>query len=114
MITNGGITIYHKTYNHETRLDEWTRTPIFFANWHGKQAVNVSDKGLDTASIFSVRIPTTSAINIANGDIVARGILSEDISSPSQILSKYPQSFVATAVSDARRGGLPHFRIEGK
>ena len=39
MLTNADITIYHKSYNLETRLDEWQATQYPGVNWYGRQAV---------------------------------------------------------------------------
>lgn len=36
MITNADITIYHETYNKETRLKEWTSRQYPGVNWYGK------------------------------------------------------------------------------
>jgi len=94
MNTNADITIYNKYYNRTTRLDEWYATQISGVSWYGGQAVTVSDKGLQTASVYKVRIPASSAPagktfatpdtykaadptafwTLQNGDVVARGL----------------------------------------
>lgn len=109
MITNADITLYHKGYDPQTRLDTWAHTQYPKVNWHGHQAATVSDKGLSTADAYTVRIPTAQAVLIAIGDIVTRGLLCE--ADPKR--AKGP-SFVVTSVADNRRGTLCHWKIEGK
>ena len=115
MLTNADITIYHESYNPETRLKEWEPTQYPGVNWYGKQAVSVADNGLNTADSYIVRIPTDKPVTVATGDLVVKGLVTEQITSPSQLVKKY-ECFTVTAVRDNRRG-LPimqHWRIEGK
>ena len=136
MITNADCTIYHKTYNPATRLDEWKAFRYQGVNWYGKQAVSVGDSGLNTADSYVVRIPTERHIpvtkgDVANidkknlyskgdcgrllkkGDVVVKGLIQDTITSPSQL--KQYESFLVTAVRDNRRGSpmMRHWRIEG-
>ena len=115
MITNADITIYHETYNPETRLKEWEAAQYPGVNWYGKQAVSVGDTGLNTADSYIVRIPTEDNITVKNGDIVVKGLVADPITSPSQLTKKY-SCFTVTSVGDNRRGsrGMWHWRIEGK
>ena len=115
MITNADITIYHETYNKETRLKEWEPKQYSGVNWYGKQAVSVGDTGLNAADSYIVRIPTEEAIVISNGDLVVKGLVADQITGPSQLTGKY-ECFVVTAVRDNRRGTpmMRHWRIEGK
>lgn len=114
MITNAAITIYHKSYDPVTRRDIWTYTQYPAVNWYGKRAVNVDSNGLNAANAYTIRIPTTSIIEAANGDVVVKGLVQDDITGPTQ-LKKYI-TFVITAVRDNRRGSpmMHHWRIEGK
>lgn len=64
MLTNADITIYHKRYNPETRLDEWQAAQYPGVNWYGRQSVTVGDSGLNTADSYIVRIPTTELIEV--------------------------------------------------
>ena len=89
MITNADITIYHETYNKETRLKEWTSRQYPGVNWYGKQAVSVGDTGLNTADSYIVRIPTEETIVISNGDLVVKGLVTDQITGPSQLTGKY-------------------------
>jgi len=132
MIANADITIYNKRYNPATRLDEWRRTQISGVNWYGSQAVTVGDKGLVSASVYKVRIPADSAPSgksfaapdvykaaaaddfaalwtLQGGDIVARGLI--DTADPKSITGEH---FTITGWADNRRGGLPHWKVDGK
>ena len=113
MITNADCTIYHKTYNPATRLDDWKAFRYQGVNWYGKQAVSVGDSGLNTADSYVVRIPTERHIPVTKGDVVVKGLVQDDITSPSQL--KQYESFLVTAVRDNRRGSpmMRHWRIEG-
>lgn len=115
MITNTDITIYHETYNKETRLKEWEPKQYSGVNWYGKQAVSVGDTGLNTADSYIVRIPTGDSVTAKNGDLVVKGLVADQITGPSQLIGKY-ECFVVTAVRDNRRGTpmMRHWRIEGK
>ena len=134
MRTNSDITVYNKHYNKTTRLDEWFYTQIPAVHWHGKQAVNVDSKGLSAASVYTVRIPASSAPpgkkyvmpsdytaadssalaglwTLQNGDIVARGLI--DTPDPKNIAVEH---FTVTGWADNRYGSesLQHWRVDGK
>ena len=114
MLTNADITIYHKRYNPETRLDEWQAAQSPGVNWYGRQSVTVGDSGLNTADSYIVRIPTTELIEVCNDDVVVKGLVNDVVASPSSL--KAYRHFVVTSVSDNRRGtqSMQHWRIEGK
>ena len=105
MLTNADITIYHKRYNPETRLDEWQAAQYPGVNWYGR---------LNTADSYIVRIPTTELIEVCNDDVVVKGLVNDVVASPSSL--KAYRHFVVTSVSDNRRGtqSMQHWRIEGK
>jgi len=132
MITNADITIYNKWYNPATRFDEWRRMQISGVNWYGGQAVTVGDKGLQSASVYKVRIPGDSAPSnksfvtpdvykataaaaleaiwtLQGGDVIARGLI--DTADPKNIASEH---FTVIGWADNRRGGLPHWKVDGR
>lgn len=134
MITNAAITIYNLAHK-GTRNEKWARTVIKNVSWYGGQKVTVGDKGLFSADSYTVRIPIESApqgkvfvspdefatldetgLNrhwtLQNGDLVLRGI-GKDIIQPKEITEK-SQLFIVTGWSDNRRGGLQHWKVEGK
>ncbi|MEG2020806.1 MAG: DUF6751 family protein [Oscillospiraceae bacterium] len=114
MIKNSDITLYHKSYSEKARTDIWQHTQFMCVSFHGKQAVSVEKSGLNAANVYTVRIYTKQALEIANGDIIVRGLFADE--SPDLARKKARESFVVTAVIDNRRGSkaVQHFRIEGK
>ena len=113
MLTNAALTLYHRTYAPDTRLDVWVRTQYPEVNWYAKQAAAVGESGLVTADEITVRVFTDEAVAAAPGDIVARGL--RDEAAPAA-LPPLAERFVVTAVRDNRRGSpaLHHWRLEGK
>lgn len=56
MITNTELTVYHKTFNQTTRLEEWTRYNYSKVWWFGGKGANIN-KGYENANDVDVRIP---------------------------------------------------------
>lgn len=56
MITNSELTIYHKTFNQTTRLEEWVRYNYSKVWWFGGKGANIN-KGYENANDVDVRIP---------------------------------------------------------
>lgn len=114
MLTNADATLYHKTYDAALRTDVWTRTAWPGVNWHGGQAVAVGRDGLSTADVYRVRICTGGPLAAAPGDILCRGLCGE--ADPQAARRAAAESFVVTAVRDARRGTarMHHWVLEGK
>ena len=109
------ITIYHKTYNPQTRLDDWT-PHHYVGSWFEKRAASPGSNGLNPADTLIVRIPADNVqgeIVARPGDVIIRGKVSIPITSPSQI-DPYKR-FAIMAVRDNRRGApaLRHWKIEG-
>ncbi len=113
MQTNADITIYHKEFDPQTRLDQWTYTQYEGVNWYAKRAVSVTDKGLSSANTLTVRIPTKDKVNAAIGDIVVRGFINRDITQPKELSDC--ERFIITGMKDNRRGSssMWHWRLEG-
>ncbi len=116
MLTNADITVYHKTYNPQTRLDDWQKTHVKNVNWYAERAVSVGSDGLNAADTFIVRVPVSSALErltVSVGDYVVHGLIEIDITRPAE-LAKF-ERFIVTAVRDNRRGSpnMRHWRIEG-
>lgn len=134
MITNADVTIYNLAHK-GSRNEKWVRNVIYRVNWYGGQKVTVSDKGLLSADSYIVRIPLLSAppgkafvlpeefatledgaLNgfwtLQNGDLVLRGE-GPEIAQPKEVTER-SQAFLVTGWADNRRGGLPHWKVEGK
>lgn len=114
MLTNADITIYHKSYDPTTRLDKWEPTQYQGVNWYGEQAATVGSNGLNAADTYVVRIPTDNMVEATKGDIVVKGLVSNAITGPAQLVKKY-ECFTVLAVRDNRRGSpnMHHWKIEG-
>ena len=113
-VRNANITLYHREYNPEQGQDVWTRTPYTGVSWYGGREVTTGTGGDTAADGYTVRIFTNEAVTVQSGDIVVQGIVSDEITSASQLTQKYPESWRVTLVRDNRRGGLAHWRIGGE
>lgn len=119
------VTIFNKRYDRESGADVWTRTVIHGVSWYGKQAAGVGDKGLNAASLYTVRIPveampegylTPDEFNASTGRANAWTAQSEDIVVRGEVAEKqnHTECFTVLAVRDNRRGPYgQHLRIEG-
>ena len=115
MITNSSLTIYHKTFDEEARLEKWTRYNYDKVWFFGGKGAGIN-KGYDNANNVDIRIPyDMNTINIENikiGDILVKGTLTQDITTQ-QDLSNY-DVFNITSINDNNFGNNPHIRIGGK
>ena len=115
MITNSSLTIYHKTFDEEARLEKWTKYNYDKVWFFGGKGAGIN-KGYDNANNVDVRIPyDMNIINIENikiGDILVKGTLTQEITAQ-QDLSNY-DVFNITSINDNTFGNNPHVRIGGK
>jgi len=115
MITNSSLTIYHKTFDEEARLEKWTRYNYDKVWFFGGKGAGIN-KGYDNANNVDVRIPyNINSVNIENikiGDILVQGTLTQDITAQ-QDLSNY-DVFNITSINNNKFGNNPHIRIGGK
>lgn len=78
MITNSGMTHYHKTFDKEERLEKWTRYAYNNVMWQGGKGTRLN-KGMVEANDVVVRIPysknSVSIDNFSIGDIICKGII---------------------------------------
>lgn len=92
MVTNKDITIYHKTINEITRLEEYTR--FYYANcWvFGGKGASIN-KGYEKANDIEIRIPysTNDNVNINDfkiGDIIFIGKGVNSITTQSDLIGE--------------------------
>lgn len=116
MLTNADCTIYHKTYDPQTRLDVWNPTQWKDVNWYATRAVSVGDNGLNGANTLVVEIPTYGEIKefpARVGDIVVKGLWEGIVSSTKEI--PIENRYTITAIQDNRCGSpaIQHWRLEG-
>lgn len=132
MITNADITIYNKKYTPETRADTWRRTFLQGVHFYHENKVQPSERGLVNADLYKIRIPQdvgtdkayvpqaeyqaaediSSLWTIQKGDYIVRGA-GPDIANIQELQQSGMETCKIISWSDNRRGGLPHWRIEG-
>ena len=108
------VTLLHKTYDPNTRLDRWEPAVYQNASWYGKQAATVGDSGLNTADEYTVRIFTGELIPAAVGDLLIRGEFTDSFTGTAQLAGW--EFCTVTGVRDNRRGlsSIFHWRLDGK
>lgn len=114
MITNSSLTIYHKEYDEETRLDKWKRYNYDKVWFFGGKGASVN-KGYNNANDVDVRIPYNNEININNisiGDILVKGNLTQEITTQQDLVNY--DVFNITSINDNNFGNNPHIHIGGK
>lgn len=116
MITNASLTVYHKTFNQTTRLEEWIRYNYSNIWWYGGRGTGIN-KGYDKANDVKIRIPYDKNINlnITNfeiGDILVKGTLSSEITTQ-QDLDSY-EVYNITSINDNTTGDNKHIYLGGK
>ena len=122
MITDSDITIYHRTVNAVTRIPEWHSTQIANVHWEESQGVNIASSGLSNADSVKVFIPYASLVDltyvdpkqytgaaktfsIQPGDYVVKGLITDAITSSSDLEKKY-SSAVKVRTADNRVDGV--------
>lgn len=116
MLTNGGLTIYHKGLDEETRFETWTRFNYDHVWFFGGKGAGIN-KGYQDANDVEVRIPydQNSGLNINNfaiGDIIVQGTLDLDIETENDLIDYL--TFSITSINDNKFGYNKHIHIGGK
>lgn len=115
MITNGEVTVYHKGFDPETRLETWTRYNYDNIWWFGGRNSSL-DIGFENANDVKVTIwYNLNNVNIANfsiGDMLVKGHLTDNITKKSD-LANY-DVYGITSKKDNNFGSFPHIKLGGK
>ena len=115
MITNGSVTIYHKDFDNENKIEIWIRHNYDNIWWFGGKGTGIN-KGYDDANDVDIRIPyETNDINIEDisiGDILVKGSLKFNIENQ-QDLKNY-EIYNVTSINDNNFGSRPHIHLGGK
>jgi hypothetical protein len=115
MKTNSELTVYHKGFNEETKLETWTRRNYLLVWWFGGKGSRIN-KGYDEANDVDIRIPyKQNQVNIQDfsiGDIIVKGNLTADITTQ-QDLEDY-DVYNITSINDNNFGNTPHIHLGGK
>lgn len=115
MITNNSLTIYHKTFNEETKLEEWTRYNYSKVWFFGGKGAGIN-KGYDQANDVEVRIPydQNNGLNIENfsiGDIIVQGTFETDIETQQDLEGLI---YNIISINNNNFGNNSHIHLRGK
>lgn len=116
MITNSELTIYHKYFDEEARLEKWRRYNYDKVWFFGGKGASIN-KGYDNANDVEIRISyslneNVNIDNFAIGDIIVQGNLETDIQRQ-QDLNDY-LIYNITSIKNNNFGNSPHIHIGGK
>lgn len=116
MITNSSLTIYHKGFDENTRLEKWIRFNYDKVWFFGGKGAGIN-KGYEDANDVEVRIPydANENLNFGNfsiGDIIVQGTLTNDIDTQ-QDLSRY-DIYNIKSMNNNTFGMNPHIHLGGK
>ena len=115
MITNSGLTVYHKGFDEEKRLEKWERHNYSNVWFFGGKGAGIN-KGYDDANNVDIRIPyDKNNVNINEikiGDIIVKGTITLDIQTQQDLLNY--ETYNVTSINDNNFGTNPHIRIGGK
>lgn len=115
MITNNNLTLYHKTIDETTHLEEWTRFNYDNVWLFGGKGAS-SNKGLEYANNVVIRIPyNQNEIDISNisiGDLLVEGHLDFDIETQDDLINH--NVYLLTSITNNTFGSTPHVHLEGK
>ena len=104
---NKTITIIHRVFDPQIDADKLTYVTKT-ASWFGTFGSTNSTNGMVRNDSVIVRIPTTEALAIGEGDHIALGSVSEG--NIAQIEKSYPCGLVV-AVTDNRDKKEPHYTV---
>jgi len=109
------ITVIQRTYDQTSDKSIYKNTVIRGVSWHGKTVVELQDKGLRSANVFTVRIPESvmSNIVIAEGDYIVRGIIRKEITGQKD-LDGLDYITVVSVGNNIRGRSLRHIVVVGK
>lgn len=121
MIVNSNLTVYHKDFDEEKRIEKWIRHNYGTKKknavwWQGGKGAS-TNAGYENANDVKIRIPykQNKGLNIENfkvGDILIKGYVDKDIITL-QDLGKV-EFYNIIALVDNRTGNEPHIHIGGK
>ncbi len=115
MIINSDLTVYHKTFDENERLEKWIRYNYSKIWWFGGKGASIN-KGYDNANDVEIRISrldhNIDISNFAIGDILVKGKVEIDINTQ-QDLDGY-EVYNITNINDNNFGTRPHLHVGGK
>lgn len=132
-----GITIYNAYVDAATRSNVYQRSQILGVTWENRRAANKSSAGEISANSASIYIPLVRGANyvepvawrnlvaktgkwtLQNGDIVVRGLVSDEITgafTESSLKAKYNDCLVIASVDfmDLGSANIKHWQVEAR
>jgi len=132
-LCNETVTIFNKRVSDGQHV--FIPTVITGVSWYSTVATSVSEKGLNAANKFVIRIPVDAdfggkeyvdstsyaklssvddVFTIANGDIIIKDALAVAPMTPAEMKSNYQEYCTVLGVTDNRRApNAPHFKVVG-
>lgn len=114
MLTNSSLTIYHKSFDENARLEKWIRYNYGKVWFFGGKGASIN-KGYVDGNDVQIRIPYDTLLldikNFSIGDIIVQGTITRDIESQEE-LSDY-LTYNITSIND-NNFGIKHIHIGGK
>lgn len=116
MLVNSNLTVYHKTFDEENRLEKWIRFNYEKVWFHGGKGASIH-KGYENANDVDIRIPydLNQNLNLDNfkiGDLLVPNSLELDIKTTSD-LKKY-EFYSITSITNNTYGPNKHIHLGGK
>lgn len=121
MLVNSSLTVFHKDFDENKRIETWTRYNYGYDEepkvwFYGGKGAS-SNKGYENANDVQIRIPydINEDLDIKNfkvGDILVQGTINFDIKTQ-QDLSNY-EVYNITSITNNTFGNAKHIHISGK
>jgi len=106
-------TLYYKTLNKTTRLDEYIRAYVYEVFFDNVEGINITKSGAANENKALIVIPDTS-ISIRKGDIIVKGIIDYTFVTLADIQKKFTNVYIVTSVDVKDFGGLQHIEVGAK
>lgn len=115
MITNSSLTIYHKGFDEETKLEKWTRYNYSNVWFFGGKGAGIN-KGYDNANDVQIRLPFSlnpnmDINNFAIGDIIVQGTLTKEIETQQDLDGLI---YNITSINNNNFGNNKHIHLGGR
>lgn len=115
---NDTITLYHKTYDKEKRIETYLPTVLYGCSWFVKTDSTVTEKGMIYADKYVVRIPLANApeeLVFTKGDYVLKGEVVIENATANDLLKHKDDVFLIKSYSMNDKGSpyTKHIRISG-
>lgn len=138
LFTNANMTIYNIIPQKGTAKETYKRTVVKDVFWNESREITTSENGIKKEDIVRIMIPLESLnalkkeykppkawlstenkdnyYTFKHKDIIVKGIVKDEITTPKELEQKYDNVFAITSVSDNRYGSenMHHFFIIAK